>query len=215
MKRTLPASKSRLVQSLASASGALAATVASTQAATVQITLTGNNLTSSTNSLNADYTGDGLADCTLKYLIRRSDLVQAAFAGPGGTIIATARYNSSVYGVHAGNESHGVGVNSIYRAPSPQNIKYLSHVTFSDARINSGVATQGFLEVNSFNTSSTFQTIALTRVVFDDASTTLAITGLSTGTNYTEFVAAPEPSSFGLLALGAGGLLARRRRQAA
>jgi hypothetical protein len=51
------------------------------------------------------------------------------------------------------------------------------------------------------------------RFIFDDASG-VAPTGVShSSAAYPEYGAAvPEPSGLGLLALGAGGLLARRRR---
>jgi hypothetical protein len=56
--------------------------------------------------------------------------------------------------------------------------------------------------------------VTVNRLVFDDA-TGDAISGLSVShAAYAEYVpaAVPEPSGLGLLALGAGGLLARRRR---
>jgi hypothetical protein len=56
--------------------------------------------------------------------------------------------------------------------------------------------------------------VQIHRLIFDDAFTT-APTGLtSASTGIQEWSAVPEPSSLGLLALGAGGLLARRRRAA-
>jgi hypothetical protein len=52
------------------------------------------------------------------------------------------------------------------------------------------------------------------RLIFDDASAT-APTGLTSDSPaFPAWSAVPEPSSLGLLALGAGGLLARRRRAA-
>jgi hypothetical protein len=58
--------------------------------------------------------------------------------------------------------------------------------------------------------------VELTRLIFDDASTTAPVLS-SIPDVQTEWSpsAIPEPSSFALLGLGAAGLLARRRRQAA
>ncbi|MEI6819555.1 MAG: PEP-CTERM sorting domain-containing protein [Verrucomicrobiota bacterium] len=51
-------------------------------------------------------------------------------------------------------------------------------------------------------------------MIFDD--TGAGVSGLAvTDPAYPEYSAVPEPSSLGLLALGAGGLLARRRRSQA
>ena len=97
---------------------------------------------------------------------------------------------------------------------SARNIKYLNPVTFTDSRINGGLPTDGYLEVNSIAAGSTANSVTLTRFVFDDASTTRP-TGVSTTTPYTPAVLIPEPSSLTLLALGAGGLLARRNRKKA
>jgi hypothetical protein len=54
-------------------------------------------------------------------------------------------------------------------------------------------------------------TVELSRLIFDDANTTRPAFASIPGAQ-TAWSAVPEPSSLGLLALGAGGLLARRRR---
>lgn len=220
MKLNTTASKSRLVQSLATVTGTLAATVASSQAATVQITLTGNKIsTTGGNTLNADVTGDLINDIIITNASTRKSVVAknyGAFVEVNGVRLSAQSYIEAS-GVKAKAQfiGGGVGVASSSGYGSERNIKYLNPISFTDASINGGVLTQGYLEVHSFNVFEASATVALTRLIFDDASTTLAKTGLSTGTTYTTFVPVPEPSSLGLLALGAGGLLARRRRQAA
>jgi len=229
MKKTL--FKPRGVKSLATVSAALAATTASSQSATVQITLTGNQLSRSGSTLNADLTGDGTNDININIgggifgselaavdinsnrLLAHRSIQYNTHSDNSGNIFSTS---SEKFKVVARFANGGVGVAS-QSDLSLRNIKYLNPIYFSDARINGGVSTRGYLEVNAFNSSSTSQTVALSRLVFDDASTSLSTSGLSTSDTYREFVpaAVPEPSSFGLLALGAGGLLARRRRRQA
>jgi hypothetical protein len=215
MKLNTTASKSRLVQSLATVTGTLAATVASSQAATVQITLTGNKIsTTGGNTLNADVTGDFTSDIIITNASTRKSVVAqnyGAFVEVNGIRLSAQSFiESSTVKAKAQFIGGGVG-----EATGSGSIKYLNPISFTDVNINGGVLTQGYLEVHSFTVERVSATVALTRLIFDDASTTLATTGLSTGTTYTTFVPVPEPSSLGLLALGAGGLLARRRRQAA
>jgi hypothetical protein len=114
---------------------------------------------------------------------------------------STGYYEASVWPIaNAGN--------------SPQSATHARSILFSDSRINGGLATFAWLEISAFNTGSTNNTVEFKRLVFNDASTTLPDSSSLTGVQ-TEWSAVPEPSSFALLSLGAAGLLARRRRQAA
>ena len=193
---------------------ALAATTASSQAATVQITLTGNKISSTGgNQLNADLTGDNVNELVISSAGFRSDAVgvSAAAAGgaPGG--FAFASYGIDAYYAGAAfGYSGGVGV-SYAIGNVVQFISFLNPITFSDSRINGGAPTEGWLQVNAFNTSIADNTVELSRLIFDDASTTRPAFTEIPG-EQTEFSAVPEPSSLGLLALGAGGLLLRRSR---
>ena len=189
---------------------ALAATTASSQAATVQITLTGNKISSTGgNQLNADLTGDTVANLLLGGGSVSTEGVFAVLGDRGYVVLAS--YSSSVYFVGASFVSGG-GVGVSYASDAGvQNISYLNPITFTDSSINGGAPTEGWLQVNAFNTSSTDHTVELSRLIFDDASTTRPAFASIPGAQ-TEFSAVPEPSSLGLLALGAGGLLLRRSR---
>jgi hypothetical protein len=95
----------------------------------------------------------------------------------------------------------------------PRAAEYLNPITFTDRRINGGLPTEAWLQVNAFNTSATSHTVELARLIFDDANTARpyfeTIPGVQTEWQVS---AVPEPgSNLALLALGAGGLTLRRR----
>ena len=186
---------------------ALAATAASTQAAVVQITLTGNKISSTGgNQLVADLTGDTIADVTLNAANYGGGT--AGVLVNGDQVRAWYSYGYHVSAIFAGG---GVGAPGYVGMQQPGSAAYLNPITFTDQRINGGAPTGGWLQVNAYNTSATSHTVELGRLIFDDESTTRpgfsAVPGAQTA-----WSAVPEPSSLGLLALGAGGLLARRRR---
>jgi hypothetical protein len=202
---------------------ALAATAASSQAATVQITLTGNKISSPSaggDSLNADLTGDNVND--VLFMGRAAGTRSVTFAmeavnfswRPNGNALAFVD-DGGRYAAKPGFVSDGVGSGGIYGAVGPIPARsYLNPIKFTDTRINDGNRTDAWLEVTAFNESATSHTLQLTRLIFDDASTTRPAFSSIPG-EQTAWTAVPEPSSFALLALGAGGLIARRRRQAA
>ena len=202
---------------------AIAATTASSQAATVQITLSGNKISSTSaggNSLNADLTGDGLPDSPVLGTMYNT-FGAALGLDLGGLAFFRAGFASGgggSYAAQAGdpNFTSAVGDVGFTGQPTPIDLVALNPVTFSDLRINGGETTYGWLEVHAFNESVTSSTVQLTRLIFDDASTTRpAFTSIpGTQTEWSPIVI-PEPSSFALLGLGAAGVLARRRRQAA
>ncbi|TAE73761.1 MAG: PEP-CTERM sorting domain-containing protein [Verrucomicrobia bacterium] len=213
MKTTKNQSTKAILGALTAASAA-----GSANAAIVQITLSGNRLNSqfgnSFNALNADLTGDSTADITISGVNFDPIGYGAIVLINGNRVSAQSFFTGSYQGVDAQFAGNGVGVAAAGGAPS--SAKYLNPITFIDSRINSGASTQGYLEVESRVSSSggITSSVTLTRLVFNDASTTLTPGGLGTGTTYTEWAPVPETSSLGLLALGAGGLLARRRRAA-
>ena len=90
---------------------------------------------------------------------------------------------------------------------------YLNPITFTDSRINGGVPTEAWLQVNAFNTSARNHTVEFARLIFDDGSTTRPVFGSFPEVQPEWQVSAvPEPgSNLALLALGAGGLTLRRR----
>jgi hypothetical protein len=196
---------------------ALAATTASSHAATVQITLSGNKISTTSaggNTLNADLTGDGFNDLTIngdynnnqaRVTVNNNYLLRAF----GNVFWAASAGFATYYGVL--NGVVGVAQASGY---SPKSAVALNPIAFTDTRINGGAVTDAWLEVHAFNTSATNHTVQFTRLIFDDASVTRPAFASIPDTQ-TEFGAIPEPSSFALLGLGAAGVLARRRRQAA
>jgi hypothetical protein len=196
---------------------ALAATTASSHAATVQITLTGNKISSTSaggNTLNADLTGDGFNDLTIngsygpskaRVVVNNNYSFEAA-----GAVFFWARAGFRTYYAVL-NGVVGVATASGY---SPKSAVALNPIAFTDTGINGGAVTNAWLEVHAFNTSATGHTVQFTRLIFDDASVTRPAFSSIPGVQ-PAWTAVPEPSSFALLGLGAAGLIARRRRQAA
>ncbi len=195
--------------------GALAIAGASAaNGATVQITFANNVISTLTGavSFNGDLTGDLKADVTGFYNGRQAGIM-ATFLMGGSTLGRGSRtfwrseYNTFTYG-----RAFVKGV-----ADGWSNKRGLVSLTFKDNRINGNVPTAAWVDLEAWGTESGPESgkVRIHRLIFDNASTT-APTGLTkSSTGITEWSAVPEPSSLGLLALGAGGLLARRRRQAA
>jgi len=176
--------------------GSTAAAVAASSTAiaeTVQITQTGNSINATSGSLNADLTGDGTADIPMLVSMRNSGTSPANPMGStvrffnfveadssGGSIafaLFSNRYNLTMasgteyYVSAAGNSSFG---------PNPKTLRSLHPVVFTDARINGGTPSNGFLDIRSASLTPTNNSITFVRLVFDDASPT-APTGIITG----------------------------------
>jgi hypothetical protein len=197
---------------------ALAATAASSHAATVQITLSGNKISSTSaggNSLYADLTGDGNNDLNIDRQVVQGNKADLRAFGKdfGGAIAGRASFDVGArrYGAGAGSTEPAMRSSTFTLTM----VEFLPF-RFMDARINGGSGTNGWLEVATFNESQTSHTVQLTRLIFDNSGTSAPNPGSISGVQ-TEWSpsAIPEPSSFALLGLGAAGVLARRRRQAA
>jgi hypothetical protein len=202
----LPLASKWLLSAIAIAT--IATTATSTFAATVQISLSGNMISSSGgNALNADLTGDGMNDITVGSPNASSSDASASI--DSGYVYATLlaglfyEVNANFAGGSGGSAAGG----------SPASISHMNPITLTDSRINGGMTTEAWVEVNAVNVSAFEHRVALTRLIFDTASTTRpALSSISGPQTAWDPAAVPEPGTAALGALAGLTLLRRRRR---
>jgi hypothetical protein len=178
-------------------------------AGTVQIDLLDNFFTNGSggNQLDLDVTGDGVDDLAgltgeavpiatsvtnLRYTGNRvrvflgsqgfgfAQFKEGVFGGvPFKQFFAGKAFGGTSFG-QPGFKTDNLNSGTANAFPALQEYTGLIPVTFTDSRINRGAATNGYVEVRSFNVSSTEHTIELVRLVFDDTSTALP-TGVTRG----------------------------------
>jgi len=189
--------------------GALAIAGASAaNAATVQITFANNVVSSSTGLtlFDADLSGDEAPDVTA--LIQGNGVYLRALSGAS---IANAQLLNGTFVIRfVNNFGFGDGVS-----------RGLVGFNFSDNGMNGGLVTAGWLDVSAAGSTASggSKSVQIHRLIFDKDSTTAptGLTSASTGiAEWSAVSAVPEAStSLGLLALGAGGILTRRRQKRA
>ena len=183
--------------------GALATAGASVASgATVQIAFANNVVSTATGITNfvSDLTGDDFADIGA----RTSNRVSSR----GAWVI----WSTNKFAVASTDRAR-------VKLPDDQGwksggVRKVLPFSFTDPMINNGAVTSGLLDVEGYATRDIAQ-LQIHRLIFDDSSTTepTGITSATTGIGaWSATSAVPEAStSLGLLALGAGGILTRRR----
>jgi hypothetical protein len=153
-------------------------------------------------------------------------LLRADFAGVGDTIVANHQYFNS-----KNNVGFYGGVTGLYDAAGSVAHYRLIPIILTDPNIQGGNTVDGLLEVEASVTNTPDATISLLDVFYPTSGTSVAALTVSqtngsvSGDTITDFgssddgvytaASVPEPSSLGLLAMGAAGVLAYRRRRKA
>jgi len=122
-------------------------------------------------------------------------------------------------GIHANTEDYNIGNNGNF--PDNPSIAVITPIVFKDTRINGGENTKGYLEMILYSSTTSSNpevrdgTFKINRLIFDESNADRPSNVAVTDGAYTEWKAeaVPEPSSVALLALGAGGILLRRKRE--
>jgi hypothetical protein len=180
---------------MAGATAATAAGVTASQASTITINLVGNYISGSGgNHLNADLTGDGQPDMTIagaSYHFRGTYHPLATAGVDLNGVHASAFYGGLLGSVRLGSKFANW---SPFTSGTPS-LNGAIPITFRDLHINNGALTKGSLEV----IVSVFGPHVLAEIQLDSLTSNTPDQG----------------SSLALLAMGAGGILALRRRRAA
>lgn len=198
--------------------GALATAGASVaNGATVQITFDNNVVSSLTGSgsFNGDLTGDLVVDAVGQTNVNGAWVFVPGYsqlAAGGRSFFSGMSFGFITLGGVRGEQADGADYVSL---------RGLVSLRFTDLRINGNMETYGWadLEVWGSRSGTELGKVQIHRLIFDEASTSAptGVTSPSTGIQeWSATSAVPEAStSLGLLALGAGGLLTRRRSKRA
>lgn len=167
------------------------------------------------NQLDTDLTGDGAADFSIagftNTMTASNWRVSVTFTPDVmGTMVkawASATNNKAsgfVNGVNFAAPVTAVTASTVFAVAGSDVLNT------AGGQINGGVAQPFIIEFTVSAVKGTSAAVTIDRIIFDDAGG--SIFGYD-GSNYTEYVGVPEPGGFalGLLAMGASGVLRRRR----
>lgn len=227
-KRLLSSTSAPKWLALAGAGGACLGAAATVDAALVQITQSkihsgGNFVSAAENRLHTDLTGDAVPD--VNWVAVFNSLGSTVTAALGGVSLNAFAKANSYFGIYTILfDLPGYPIVDVSSGYPLQGFGF-TRVSFNDATLlgGSGMPTVGLVEILAFAESPAVgglygTRVEITRLIFDDTdptgSTLMTVLDFPTNT-YPEASRIPEPSGIALLALGAGGLLMRRRREKA
>ena len=146
------------------------------EARTVQINLNQTITFVDTSAFKGDITGDGndeLRNVVLNYNIPGTTSHQyrgiQIFELKSNSLVAQARVDRRIFPASTTTRYKASIGSATSSGPTPEFVQSFGFVRFTDARINGGQETVGFVFFRAFNDGFTDHTIDMVRLVFDDA----------------------------------------------